>query len=71
MKNMNNIPPMRPLGHSTAGKGYQPRFHIALFEFEFEFILFLQGQCTIINISVTVPVLASQPIFNRSPWAGY
>ena len=22
MKNRNNIPPMRPLGHFTAGKGY-------------------------------------------------
>ena len=39
--------------------------------FEFEFILFLQGQGTLINVSVKVPVLASWLIFNRSPWAGY
>jgi hypothetical protein len=39
--------------------------------FEFEFILFLQGQCTLINVSVKVLILASQLIFNRSPWAGY
>jgi hypothetical protein len=41
------------------------------FEFEFEFILFLKGQCTLINVSVKVPVLASRLILNRSPWAGY
>jgi hypothetical protein len=39
--------------------------------FTFEFILFLQGQCTLMNVSVKVTVLASQLIFNRSPWAGY
>jgi hypothetical protein len=41
-----------------------------LFEF-IEFMLFLQGLCTLINVSVKVPVLASQLIFNHSPWAGY
>ena len=35
------------------------------------YFLFLQGQCTLINVSVKVPVLASRLIFNRSPWAGY
>jgi hypothetical protein len=36
-----------------------------------EFILFLQGQCTLINVSVKVTVLASRLIFNHSPWEGY
>ena len=32
------------------------------------FRLFLQGQCTLINVSVKVPVLASWLVFNCSPW---
>jgi hypothetical protein len=38
----------------------------------FSLFYFLQGQCTLINVSVKVPVLASRLIFNRSPCAfGY
>ena len=33
--------------------------------------LFLQGQCTLIKVSVKVTVLASRLFFNRSSWAGY
>jgi hypothetical protein len=47
-------------------------FMTLVLSFEFiEFVLFLQGQCTLINVSVKVPVLASRLSFNRSYWAGY
>ena len=35
----------------------------------FHFIYVFKGQCTLINISVNVPVLASRLIFNCSPLA--
>jgi hypothetical protein len=53
-----------PIQHIT-------EYHSSYIEFEFEFILFVQGQCTLINVSVKVLVLPSRLIFNRSPWAGY